>query len=101
MRHPARIPLYCFSRAWVRLSDGELLQRDAVLDGTDVHAEVAADALFVDDFKMTPAVLFVADGLMRGVFARDIAATTLNAQFLVDVRLDGVVEIQMLPVDEI
>src|SRR3954469_11454220 len=101
MRHPARISLYCFSRARVRVSDRDLLQRNAVLHWTDVHAEIAADTLFVDDFKMTPAILFVTDRLMRGVFASDIAATALNAQFLVDVRLDGVVEVQMFPVDEV
>src|SRR3954465_1854387 len=77
--HPARIPLDCLSRARVLVPDRDLLQRNAVFHGTNIHAKVAADTLLVDDFEMTPAILFIADGLMRRVLARDVAATTFDA----------------------
>jgi len=80
--------------------DRQRLQRDALVHRAHIHAEVAAHAFLIDHLEIALAVALFADRLVRGVFTRDVAATALDAERLIDVRLDGVVEIQMFPVDE-
>src|SRR5882672_4702527 len=98
---PASVTLDCSTRPWIDSPDCEFLQGDAIHHRADVNAQVAAYALLVDDLEMTLAVLLVADGLMRRVLAGDIAAAALDAQILVDVRLDRIVQVQVFPVDEV
>src|SRR3990172_7113031 len=74
---------------------------DAALHWADADAQVAADAFGIDDIEAPATVLAIADGLVRGVLAGDVAAATLDAQVLVDTRLHHVVEIQVLPVGHI
>ena len=77
------------------------LHRDAVVDRTHVHAQIAAHALGIDHFEVTLAVLLFQDGLVRGVLAGDVAQPALHAQVLVDPRLDVVLQIEELPVGDV
>src|SRR5882724_12243763 len=72
MGAPASVSLDRPPRARVDRPDREFFQGDAILHRADVHAQVAAHALLVDNLEMTPAVLLVADGLMRRVFTGDV-----------------------------
>jgi hypothetical protein len=62
----------------------DALHGDALVDRTDMHAQVATHALFVDHFEMPLAILRREDGLMCGVLAGDVAEPALDAQVLVD-----------------
>src|SRR5689334_18218199 len=101
MHRPIPIRPYRLPCSRIQGTDGQLSQRNAMVDGTHVHAQVAADALLVDHFETALAVALPRDRLMRGVLTRDIAAAALDAKLLVDARLDRVVQIEMLPVHEV
>ena len=59
---------------------------DAVVNRTDVHAQVATDALIINDFEVTLTLFLAKDCLMRGVLAGDVTKPTLDAQVLIDAR---------------
>src|SRR5262245_53777599 len=73
---------------------------DALFHRTDADAQVAPDALGIDDFEVPRAVDRRGYRLVRRVLARDVTAPTLDAQVLVDERLVDVVEVQVLPVGD-
>src|SRR3954449_9380374 len=61
------------------------LHRDAVLYRTDMHAQVTADAFLLDNLVAPSAVdPERRDGLVRRVFAGDMAQAALDAGFLIN-----------------
>src|SRR3546814_5700560 len=76
---------------------------DAVVDRSDMHAEIAADA-FRRDHLVAPAAVLAAqrgDRLMGRVLAGDVALAAPDAEVLVD-GSDGLeVDVEMLPFDEV
>ena len=77
------------------------LHGDAVLDRTNIDAQIAADALLLDHLEMPDAVDHVGDRLVRGVLAGDMAAPAFNARILVDTCLGDIVEVEILPVRDV
>lgn len=101
MLEPGAVAADRQSGALVDRAGLERFHRDALVDRTDDGAQIAADAFLFHHLEMTLAVLLLHDRLMRGILAGDMAATALDAQILVDLRLDRVVEIEMLPVGQL
>src|SRR5688572_15368387 len=79
---------------------GHRAHGDAAFHRTDADAQVAAHTLGVDHLEVPRAVYRGRDGLVRGVFAGDVAAPALDAQVLVDPGLVHVIEIQVLPIGD-
>src|SRR5688572_32321150 len=77
---------------------GHRAHGDAAFHRTDADAQVAAHTLGVDHLEVPRAVYRGRDGLVRGVFAGDVAAPALDAQILVDPGLVDVIEVEVLPV---
>ena len=77
----------------------QLARGDAVLDGADVQAQVAANALLIQDGL---AVLGIPiDGLMAAVVAGHIAAAAANALVMIELGQDLVVTVQLLSGDDV
>src|SRR5712692_9604341 len=76
---------------------------DAPLYGTDLRAEVAPDARFVDDLDHRPAVAtgVAPDRLMRPVLARRPAQLAVDALRLIDLGDEMIVEIEVFPLDDV
>jgi hypothetical protein len=76
--------------------------RDAVLNGTDHLTEIAADAVsFVDDEVRLAVDRDAVDALMGRILARDVAFVAVDTEVLIDARDDLVVEVQIVPIDEL
>src|SRR5262245_22809651 len=84
---PGPMPTDGDARAWVH-SRCQRYQRDAFLDRADDCTQIAADALLLDHLVVSLAVAQMADRLVAGVLAGDVAAAALNALGLIDVGLD-------------
>jgi len=63
---------------------GHRVHRDAVVHRAHADAEITANELVVDHFEVAFAIDTIGNGLVRCVFADNMAATTLNAQILVN-----------------
>ena len=73
-------------------------QGQAVLHRTNGHAKVTADTFLLVDFVATLPVIAGIDGLMRSVLTDYMATAAFDAQILINLRLHGVIEIEVLPV---
>ena len=73
-------------------------ERDAVLDRADEHAQIATDALGLVDDELAFAVDAGENRLVRSILANDVATAAFDAEILIDLGLDDVIEIEMLPV---
>ena len=62
----------------------EIAQRDALRHRADHGAQVAANALVFHHLEVPLAVFLKSNGLVRGVFAGNVAAPALDACVLVD-----------------
>ena len=70
MLRPIAIPFHRLMRARIDRPDRQRLQRDALVHRTDIHAQIAAHAFFIDHLEMTLAVFrCIRDRLMRRVLA--------------------------------
>ena len=63
----------------MRVHPSDLDHGDAVLDGADIDAEIAADALVFHHLEMPDTIDEVGDRLVRGVLAGDVTAAALDA----------------------
>src|SRR3546814_17946283 len=66
------------ARAPVEIAGFQTDHGDAVLDGTDIDAEIAADALPIDHLEMAHAVNHRGERLVRCVLPRDWAADAID-----------------------
>src|SRR5689334_9568280 len=82
-----------------RTTGVDLSHRDAARDGAHEHAEVAADALVLEDLGQLGAGR-ERDRLMRAVLARDVAEMAADALRAVDRGHDRVVEVEVTPVGD-
>ena len=78
----------------------QFAQRQAILHRADGDTEVAADTLLLVNLVTPFTVVTCVNSLMRRILTNDMATTALDTQILIDLRLHGVVEIQMLPICE-
>ena len=86
------------SGAHIFFAGGQVAQGDAVGHRADGDAQVAAHAFVFFHRKVALAVFAAGNGLVRGVFAGDVAAPALDATVLVDDGLADVVEVEVAPV---
>ena len=73
-------------------------QGQAVLYWANGYTKIAANAFLLIDFVASLSIIPGINSLMRRVLTNDMTTTTFNAQILINLRLDGVIKIEVLPV---
>ena len=102
MRGPVAIlRRHILASTLVKITSRDLLHSNAVLDRADIDAQVAADTFLVDHLEAALAIDKVGDRLVRCILAGDVAPATFDAAVLVNPRLGGVVEVQILPFGDV
>src|ERR1700676_2953467 len=76
---------------------------DTIADRADHLAEIAADALIVNDYEAASAASFRFDSdcLMRCVLARDVAASAADAPVLVNEGLEIEIHVELVPTHDV
>ncbi len=100
MRCPIRV-ITIDNLASARINSAGLLfdHGDAVFNGADFNTQVTRHAFGIYDAKL--AIRRHRNRLMRCIFARSIAASATDTVILVDRRFGDVIQIKMLPVNDI
>src|SRR5579883_101980 len=83
------------------MAGGDLRHRDALVDGADQRAEVAAHAVLLDDDGLAARLARVEDdALVRGVVAGDEAQVAADALGVVDLGHRLVMQVEVLPLHD-